>query len=909
MQTYVEYNCLRSFQIGVRTFVLATLMSMNAWANMDGNGEKELARDSLFQRWNKNKSTLPFMIYDLRNFDSHYQRIEAESLVNIYGIGGIYLNNGDIDELIPWLQSLNATADVDPMLIVKVTHVFELPFDIGIEQPSHFKLECLSDTLLINELAIYHADLLNSLGVDGVHFENFPNHYLVDEKQKVQVYLSKLIERGIMVSLGREGKRNINEIGWDNIQWLDYDLAKAEDYKTERKSRKKFRKSTGYSGLIVATLDEGTFYDDKKNKMVKGANMLVLPHYSDPQFVINNILVSGVLRKNHVKQSSKIYYEKWKEIKDEKPSYQIIEFLASMTVLNRKINSASITLVMDQNNEIPIRKLNGQRFYSFSSGVDSDKFRHQLDLYKQFRHLNLDDIQNDSLLSTLDEYSTVIIDLTSIQSVTQLSSFIGQLSKFDNDDKLIVIYQGNRFALSLMPVFTSVIWSPDLNENIKLEMVQSIFGAHSITGKLPSYLTDDTLARGVERASLKRIAYSNPDYMDLDETKFIAIDSVVSHAIKDQVIPGCQILMIKDGTVVYNKSYGYMTYDSLNKVQWDNIYDIASVTKTTATVPMIMNEIENGHISLTGHLGDYLYEYEDSDKSELAMTDLLTHQSGLKSYIPFWRHASFEFDSAMFYYKKPKGKRRRSYDYVKVNWSDSINHWIADSKYNSLKQEDDSYKYLYSDLGFMIMKELVEEQNSMSFDKLTDSLLYSPLAMEYTTYNPLARFDSSMIVPTSNDPDFRDVLLRGQVHDRNAALLGGVSGHAGLFSNANDLGKYMQMMLQQGFYGGNQYFDSTLVKTFTSKLTDQSTRGLGWDKPRRSVGNVSKYASDEAFGHSGFTGTLVWADPEYDLVYVFLSNRIYPDSQNYKLIKQNTRTVIHDLMYESFLSEEKIVNP
>lgn len=360
--------------------------------------------------------------------------------------------------------------------------------------------------------------------------------------------------------------------------------------------------------------------------------------------------------------------------------------------------------------------------------------------------------------------------------------------------------------------------------------------------------------------------------------------------------------MIKNGTVVYNKSFGYNTYDSLYRVDWDQLYDIASVTKTVATIPALIRLVDQHKLTTEGKLGNYLPLNATSDKGDLLVRDILMHQSGLKSYIPFWRKASS--DTTHFLYKKRRYAASRKHTLVEVNWQDSISHWINRSAYNSLRNSDGTYRYLYSDLGFMVMKEMVEYQTNKTFDQYLDSMLYRPMAMDFTVFNPRLAYAKAAIAPTEMDKDLRKRLVQGEVHDRNAALLGGVSGHAGLFSNANDLAKYMQMMMMGGYYGGKQFFDRQTVNLFATKPPDSYRRALGWDKPNASAENTSQHASNLSFGHSGFTGTYVWADPKYRLVYIFLSNRIYPDAHNNKLGESNIRTKIHDLMYESFLSDE-----
>ena len=358
--------------------------------------------------------------------------------------------------------------------------------------------------------------------------------------------------------------------------------------------------------------------------------------------------------------------------------------------------------------------------------------------------------------------------------------------------------------------------------------------------------------------------------------------------------------MAKNGQVIYNKSFGYLTYDSLMAVENQTIYDIASITKVAATVPSIMFLNDWNKVSVSDSISHHISGYSGTDKEGLRIEDLLAHQSGLRSYYPFWRNAEKDPGGDDFRLKLPR-RRRYKYKSLSVNWGDSIQNWIISSKFNSLKENEGGYGYLYSDLGFMSLKYLSESKLNQSLDVFLAQNLYEPMGMNSTGFKPLCRWPLDIIAPTEEDVHLRNGLVWGKVHDRNAALLNGVSGHAGLFSNASDLGKYMQMHLQDGYYGGRNYFAKETIEKFTSKPEGSERRALGWDRPDVAVENASKYASEKAFGHSGFTGTIVWADPEYDLVYVFLSNRVYPDAGNNKLIQNNIRTRIHDIMYESFL--------
>lgn len=908
MQNYLEYNLLRLFKESVKIVFLILFFAFSSHMLLANDlVEGEVARDTLYRNWSKSKSTYPYFFYNLKNFEDSYQRSEVEGLVGTYGIGGIYLNNGNVIEVAEWLDRIKEIANISPIVIVNIDKIFELPFTFSSDQPSQVEIECLTDQGLITMYTLKHAALLKSMGVDVVHFEYLPSHYTQRERNRVVSYINQLHQNGLKLSFGKGTKEYLDRIGWSKIDWIPKSLAISEHYKSKKKAEKYFRKETGYKGFVIGDLDQVSFFSDKENQLSKGCDMLVLPEHVDSYLVINSLMLSGYNKGSIVKKPVKTYFKYWDAnmIKDESRNvpFEVSRLLES----NDVIEKSSITLIKDDQQIIPIQGLAKRKFYSFTHSQLEKPVIDLLDRYAFFEHQDLSylKLSVDTVLNTIEPNSVLIVNLSSVLNNLEIKQYLEMLYELDKHHDVIVLYQGDRFNLTQLHFDVPTLWSSKLGVHNLLLMVQALFGVYDIQGELPHYIDNSQhIIPTYQRKSLNRLGYVSLSTNQYDFQKFKEIDEIVSSAIKDEVFPGCQIMMVKGREVVYEKNYGYLTYDSIASTKWNHLYDIASVTKTVATVPMVMSAISDGDIELSDRLGNLLEKYESSNKSDLMFAKLLTHQSGLRSYIPFWRHASYSSDSLAFLYQD----KRYSSNAIRINWSDSIDTWIANSTYNSLKIEDDKYKYLYSDLGFMISKDIIEFQNSATLDYLADSLFYQPLGMNFTLFNPLDKFDSMCIAPTSIESNFRDKLLRGEVHDKNAALLGGVSGHAGLFSNANDLAKYMQMILQEGQYGGQRYLDSSLVKQFISKYDSTSLRGLGWDKPRVSVGNVSKYASEESFGHSGFTGALVWADPKYDLVYIFLSNRIYPNPENKKLMKQNIRTRIHDLMYESFLLEDNVTN-
>jgi len=367
---------------------------------------------------------------------------------------------------------------------------------------------------------------------------------------------------------------------------------------------------------------------------------------------------------------------------------------------------------------------------------------------------------------------------------------------------------------------------------------------------------------------------------------------------------------------VYEKSFGSLMYDKKLLVTDETIYDLASVTKVSATLQAVMFMQERGLIDINKKASVYLPELKNSNKKDFVIKDILTHQAGLWPFLPFWAHTIKDSLHLPQYYNKQQTKEYpfpvSENLFANKSMKDSLWHWIVNSKIVE-KTPRTPYTYKYSDMGFYIMQHLAEKMLNQPQEDFLDQNLYHPLGAYTTGYLPLRKFPAERIAPTEDDKTFRRSLLRGYVHDQGAAMHGGIAGHAGLFSDANDLGKLAQMWLNRGSYGGVQFFKPETIALFTNKQFENSRRGLGWDKPTPGdpSGPTSLLASAKTFGHTGFTGTCVWVDPEYDLVYIFLSNRVYPDMNNNKLLNANIRPRIQDVIYKSitsFKSNSQLIN-
>ena len=391
----------------------------------------------------------------------------------------------------------------------------------------------------------------------------------------------------------------------------------------------------------------------------------------------------------------------------------------------------------------------------------------------------------------------------------------------------------------------------------------------------------------------------------MDSKILTKIDSIAKFAIDKKMTPGLQVVVARKGKVVYQKSFGNHTYEEgAEKVKNTDLFDIASLTKIIGTLPNIMQEFDKGNLTLETKLKAMLPVFKGSNKEDATVLDMLTHQARFQPWIPFYKATldSLNKPSEKYYRTRPtvEFQLKVAEDlYLRRDYNDTILKVIANSELLPKKQ------YKYSDFSFILFKEYLERENGKSLEYLAENNFYKYLGATSLTYNPLHKFDKSVVIPTENDNYFRYQTVHGYVHDMAAAMQGGISGHAGLFSNALDIAKVMQMYLQKGNYGGKQFITEETLQKFNTCYfcKDGNRRGVGFDKPQLgNEGPTCGCVSLTSFGHTGFTGTMTWADPEKEIVYVFLSNRTFPDSNaSNKLSKENIRENIQKVIYEAII--------
>jgi beta-glucosidase-like glycosyl hydrolase/CubicO group peptidase (beta-lactamase class C family) len=467
-----------------------------------------------------------------------------------------------------------------------------------------------------------------------------------------------------------------------------------------------------------------------------------------------------------------------------------------------------------------------------------------------------------------------------------------------NTDKSVTFVFGNVLALSNFCEAKNLVacyQDDDITHNVAADLFT---GKLVAKGTLPVSVCQYKYGQGVvynDPTSEKAIGKTSP---------FYPIDSIANDAITKKAFPGCVVMAVHDGAIVYHKAFGNYEYEPSPAMSVESIFDLASVTKISATTVSIMKLYEEGKLDLKKRLGNYLPMVRGTDKANLQIEDILLHQAGLVPFIPFYKEtidsATGIPNPAIYSDKSKPGFTIRVAEnlYLRNDWQDTIFSRILKSPVGPPN------KYVYSDNDFIFLGKIVEQISGMPLDEYVQKTFYKKMSMNSTGFKPRARFAVDRVVPTETEKHFRRQTMQGDVHDEGASLFGGVAGHAGLFSNAYDLAMLYQMLLNGGEFNGERYLKAETIKYFTAYHSDVSRRGYGFDKPEKDNATrkepyPSVKVSPEAFGHTGFTGTCVWVDPKYDLVYIFLSNRVYPTRDNPRLGQMLIRGKIQDVIYSA----------
>lgn len=584
-------------------------------------------------------------------------------------------------------------------------------------------------------------------------------------------------------------------------------------------------------------------------------------------------------------------------------------------LLNRKLFEEAVTIVRNNNALLPLTHLDTLRIASVSTGYDkTTPFQDRLACYAPVSAFSLKKEPSDTdiviLNGELEPFNLVIISVqnTSIWGgspygiSSQVLKFIGEVSK---NKKVILDLFASPYSLRLvekLPQADAIVLSYQDHPLMQDISAQVIFGGIPAIGKLPVTAGTTFPFRTSFKTEAIRLKYTIPEELGIERKYLTPIDSIIRECILKGVFPGCQVWAAKDGKVFYMESFGYHTYAKDIPVNNFDLYDLASLTKIAASTLSVMRMADEKKLDIDRQLQDYLPYLKNSDKGGIILRSMMAHQARLKPWIPFYKYTmkGDTLDTTLYRNEISEGFPVRVAEnlYILKNYNDVI----FDSIISSPLLKTNTYKY--SDLGFYFIPKILESLVNKPFEEYVADTFYSPLGLSTMGFLPRKRFPLNRIVPTEIDKIFRSQLIHGDVHDPGAAMLGGVSGHAGLFSDANDLGVIGQMLLQGGIYGSERYLQAETIKEFTERQfpLNDNRRGIGFDKPLpeySTEGPACKSASSASFGHMGFTGTYIWVDPENELVFVFLSNRIYPDADNNKLSGMNIRPKIHQFFYDA----------
>ncbi len=667
--------------------------------------------------------------------------------------------------------------------------------------------------------------------------------------------------------------------------------------------------------------------DADKEAFLAGNDIILLPENLSAGFesikkgVLDNSISPNRLE-NSVKRILRAKYTlgltKWNDIAPE----NLMDDINSnqSLALKQELLENAMTLAADEDDLVPIRKIDNIKFSSISIGSTKETaFQKHIANYVQCKHNLLAKSSTASkkgiVANSIKDSDYVIVGIHDMSKYASKNFGINQrnvdfLKSLEKEKKVIIVLFGSPYALKYFDDFSNVIVAYESDEMTQEVAAEAIFGSIPIKGKLPVTASNKyTYGVGTYRSALGRLGYSVPERVGMDSKVLAGIDTIVEEMIEKKAAPGCQIIAAKDGKIVFHKSYGHFTYDKKREVEKSDVYDVASVTKICASTLSLMKLYDENKFDLNAPIDRYIAEADTCNKGNLNVKMALAHHARLAGWIPFYKNTVSESKKnpqplEAYYSKTLKpGFTIPVADslFLRTDYRDSIWSRIYTSELNETR------RYRYSDLAFYFMHKTIFNLVGEPINIYADKNFYSPLGLHKTGYLPLQKHDKSCIAPSELDTYFRRQKIQGHVHDMGAAMLGGVSGHAGLFSNAKELATIYQMLLNGGTYGGQQFIDPETIKLFTTRYHESSRRGLGFDmkelKSTKSP-NMSELASKSTFGHTGFTGIAAFADPEENLVYIFVSNRTYPDMNNYKFVKGEYRPRVQSQIYKSLSKKE-----
>ncbi|NNF36323.1 MAG: serine hydrolase [Saprospiraceae bacterium] len=693
------------------------------------------------------------------------------------------------------------------------------------------------------------------------------------------------------------------------------------------------RKKLGFNGVVFTdamemkgVLNHFPTGEAEAEALLAGNDMIVLTMDIDKSMKkIKEYINSGKINKNQVTESVKRILAMKYELGLSRGHQPLNPALVD-EVLNRpesialksRLTRAAITLVNDTLGALPVQQLNDSRYATLSIGKSEytpfqERISDYLTTMNLKAHKDMDSKRRSRLLKELKKYDQVIVSIHDMSKLRSKGygvsdSTLQFLDVLYKQNKVTTVLFGSPYALEKWGYRDQMIVAYNEDPLTQDITAQAICGATPFRGRLPVSVGSYKYGQGEDREDLARLGYDIPESVGMSSATLASIDTLMAEMISDRAAPGCQILVAKDGKIVFDKSYGYFTYAKKRKVTPRDIYDVASVTKILASTLSMMKLQDEGKVNVKDRVSKYITQLDTTNKKEMTFEEMMAHHARLIGWIPFYVQTITDNKRnprplPEYYRRTGSGKYSIPVAknlYLRTDYRDSIWSKI----YSSKLREREGYRY--SDLAFYLVHNAINNITGKGVDEYATESFYKPLGLKRTGFNPHKTIKLNNIIPSEEDVYFRRQRLTGYVHDMGAAMLGGVSGHAGLFSNSREIAIMMQMLLNGGHYGGKKFLNQETVKQFTSRYRISTRRGIGFDmkelNPDRSQ-NMSSLASDQTFGHLGFTGTAVFADPEHNLVYVFLSNRTYPRMENTRFIRDEYRPRVQSIVYKSLLRE------
>ncbi|MEP6615632.1 MAG: glycoside hydrolase family 3 N-terminal domain-containing protein [Ginsengibacter sp.] len=659
--------------------------------------------------------------------------------------------------------------------------------------------------------------------------------------------------------------------------------------------------------------------------LIAGNDMLCLPHdVSETILKVKQAISGGMLRWEDI-------YSKCRKVLAVKFKYGIagvkpVDTTNITNDLNKDVNGMkrlvaenAITLLSRQDNHfypLPANKKNNDPAIAYvAMGISSDNAfakRMRKDYKADVFYFNYKQ-DSASMLSTLElirkRYNSIVVGVHNYARFPANNfgisrAAISLVQQLQQDAACIVFVFGNPYATRYFCGSKNLVACYEDDEITQDAAIDFLEGRITSKGKLPVTVCDQ-FRFGSGIISGRSLPTADPPDVGFDAVKLNLVDSIIADAIEKKAMPGAVVLVAKGGKIAYQKAFGHFDYDSAEHVTTETIYDLASVTKICATTLAVMKLVDEKKIDLKKKLGEYLPRLRNTDKAGLLIENILLHQAGLAAWIPFYKEtidiSGMPVPSLYSSFRKDSFSIRVAENlFLRTAWRDTMYQRMVKSM---LGPED---KYVYSDNDFIFLGQIVEAVSGLSLDEYVRQNFYEPMGLSSIGFRPRERFTLDRIAPTESEKQFRLQHLRGDVHDPGAAMFGGVAGHAGLFGNAFDLAAILEMLLEGGKFKGRRYLEEGTIDLFTAYNSSISRRGLGFDKPEKDHATSldpypSKSASPLTFGHTGFTGTCVWVDPKYSLIYIFLSNRVNPDGENDKLLRMGVRGKIQEAVYNAIL--------